>query len=71
MKIHVIADTDGNVVGTMLVKPPTPEGRSTAIFPVQEGHVLHRLEVPDEYGSLESDELHSRLKEHLGTAAST
>jgi hypothetical protein len=38
MKVHVVADTDGNVVGTMVVKPPTPEGHSTAIFPVEEGH---------------------------------
>jgi hypothetical protein len=70
MKVHVIADTDGNVVGTMLVKLPTPEGHSTAIFPVEEGHALHRLEVPDEYGSLPADELHSRLKEHLGESPS-
>jgi hypothetical protein len=52
------------------VKPPTPEGHSTAIFPVQQGHVLHRLEVPDEFGSLQPDELHRRLKEHLGSTAS-
>ena len=66
MKVHVVADTEGNVIGAMVVKPPTPEGHSTAIFPVQEGHALHRLDVPDEYRSLEADELHRRLKEHLG-----
>jgi hypothetical protein len=66
MKFHVVADSDGNVVGTMVVRPPTPEGHGTAIFPVQDGHALHRLEVPDEYGSLPADELHQRLKEHLG-----
>jgi hypothetical protein len=70
MKVHVIADSDGNVVGTMVVGPPTPEGHSTAIFPVEEGHALHRLEVPDEYGSLKADEFHARLKEHLGTTPS-
>ena len=67
MKVHVVADTEGNVIGTMVVKPPTPEGHSTVLFPVHEGHALHRLEVPDEYGSLQADELHRRLKEHLGT----
>ena len=70
MKVHVVADTGGNVVGTMVVKPPTPEGHSTAIFPVEEGHALHRLEVPDEYGSLQADEFHQRLKEHLGESPS-
>jgi hypothetical protein len=65
MKVHVVADAGGNVVGTMVVKPPTPEGHSTAIFPVEEGHVLHRLDVPNEYGSLQADEFHRRLKEHL------
>jgi hypothetical protein len=71
VKVHVIADADGNVVGTMVVKPPTPEGHTTAIFPVEEGHALHRLEVPDEYGSLRADEFHLRLKERLGTTGST
>ena len=70
MKVHVVADSDGNVVGTMVVRPPTSEGHSTTIFPVEAGHALHRLEVPDEYGSLHADEFHSRLKEHLGTKPS-
>jgi hypothetical protein len=71
MKFHVVADADGTVMGAMVVRPPTPEGHSTAIFPVEEGHTLHRLEVPDEYGSLQADELHQRLKEHVGRSLST
>jgi hypothetical protein len=70
MKVHVVADADGNVVGTMMVRPPTPEGHSTAIFPAEEGHVLHRLDVPDAYGSLQADEFHQRLQEHLGGSPS-
>jgi hypothetical protein len=70
LKIHVVADAEGNVVGTMVVRPPTSEGYSTVIFPAEEGHVLHRLEVPDELGSLEAGELHRRLNEHLGATPS-
>lgn len=70
MKVHVVADIDRNVVGTMVVQPPTPEGHSTAIFPVEDGHALHKLDVPDAYGSLQADELHRRLNEHLGTTPS-
>ena len=71
MKVHVVADADGNVIGTMVVRPPYTEGHGTAIFPVENRHALRRIEVPDEYGSLASDELHSRLKAHLGGSPST
>jgi hypothetical protein len=71
MKVHVVADADGNVVGTMVVEPPTPEGHSTAIFPIEEGHKLHRVDVPDQYGSLQADDLHQRLKEHLAGSPSS
>ena len=67
MRMDVIADGDGNVIGTLAASGVTPEGPVCAIFPAQENHSLHHLEVPDDFGSLSADELHVRLRAHLET----
>jgi hypothetical protein len=69
MKIHVVADGDHNVVGTMVVRPASAEGYRSTIFPVHEDHSLHRLEVSDEFADLPPQELHLRLKEHLDSSS--
>lgn len=71
MKFDVIADGDGNVVGTMVVAPPTAEGHRAVIFPAHVEHRLHSVEVGDDFADLSADELHNRLKEHLGKASSS
>ncbi len=72
MKVHVVADADGNVVGTMVVEPAhAGRAQHSHLFPLRKAHKLHRVEVPDEYGSLQADELHQRLKEHLGGSTSS
>lgn len=70
MRIDVIADAEGNVVGTMVVRPGTPEGHISAIFPAIEEHSLHHLEVSDDFASLPADELHIRLRAHLAGPSS-
>jgi hypothetical protein len=67
VRIDVVADGDSNVIGTMVVGDSTDGGPVCAIFPAEETHFLHHLEVPDEFGSLSADELHTRLQAHLAT----
>jgi len=55
----------------MVVGPPTAEGHRSAIFPANEQHTLHHVEVDDDFADLAADELHSRLKDHLGRAPSS
>lgn len=54
----------------MVVRPGTPEGHISAIFPAIEEHSLHHLEVSDDFASLPADELHIRLRAHLAGPSS-
>lgn len=67
MRYDVIVDSAGKVVGSMRVDGPTPDGVSAGIAPAHESHVLHQVEVTDDFASLAPDELHRRLEEHVAT----
>jgi hypothetical protein len=66
MKITVIADKKGQVVGTY--RHPAQVAKDQPTFQIHgaPGHTVHELDLPDEYEKVSSaEELHRRLKEHL------
>jgi hypothetical protein len=60
MKITVILQQDGNVVGTAR-HSDTAADVHTALRP-RPGHTLHEIDVSDDYKSLTADELHERIR---------
>jgi hypothetical protein len=66
MKMMVVTDKSGKVVATY--RPPKKPGKDDPVF---QFHALpdqsvHELELPAEYGKIESaEELHRRISEHL------
>jgi hypothetical protein len=70
MKITVIADKNGHVVGTY--RKPAEVRRGHPTFQIHGGpdHTVHELDLPDEYEKVASaEELHKRLREHLSKAS--
>ena len=66
MKITVIADKNGHILGTYRHPTQVPEGYPT--FHIHGGaeHVVHELDLPPELENIASaEELHQRLNEHL------
>ena len=69
MRITVIADKDGHVVGTYRKPAHVEKGHPTFHIHGGPGHTVHELDVSDEYEKVGSAaELHKRLREHLTTA---
>jgi hypothetical protein len=66
MKVHVITDDKGNVVGTVQAIAGS-HGDSPVAKPMPlAGQKVHELDLPKELeGSRNADELHRKLKEHL------
>ena len=65
MKVHVIVDGRGNIMGAMAKSDPSPEGDTTVIRPAQEDHRLHELEVSEDVLQLPIEEFHEHLRGHL------
>ena len=66
MKITVIVDQSGHVVGTYRQPAQVPEGYPTFQIHGGPGHTVHELDLPAEYENVASaDELHRRLGEYL------
>jgi hypothetical protein len=66
MKIEVVTDKSGKVVGTY--QPPEHPGKDDPVFHIGAGpdQVLHQVDVPSEFSKIESaEELHRRLGEYL------
>ena len=70
MKMTVIADKDGNILGTY--RQPTQVPKGYPIFQIHGGpdHSVHELDLPKEFEQITSaDELHRRLGDHLKRTA--
>ena len=66
MKIHVITDDKGNIVGTVHGIPGSHGDLPTAQPLPVPGQKVHEVELPKEMEGLRNaPELHKRLKEHL------
>ena len=66
MKITVITDEQGNIVGTAGA-PTTSKPEAGTGGPVAgPGQSVREVEVPNEFQRLDAAELHRRLADHLG-----
>jgi hypothetical protein len=66
MKITVVTDNSGHVVGTYQQPAQVPEGYPTFQIHGGPGQTVHELDLPAEYENIASaDELHRRLGEYL------
>jgi hypothetical protein len=66
MKITVIADKDGHVVGTYRHPAQVHQDAPTLRIHGGPGHSVHELDLPAELeNEASADELHRRLGEHL------
>ena len=66
MKMTVIADKDGTVLGTYRQPKHVPKGHP--VFKIHGGpdHSVHEFDLPKEFEHVTSaDELHRRLGDHL------
>ncbi|MGH3638510.1 MAG: hypothetical protein ACRDUX_05715 [Mycobacterium sp.] len=66
MKLQVVTDNSGNVVGTY--EPPEHPGKDDPVFHIGAGpdQVVREVDVPSEFSKIESaQELHRRLGEYL------
>jgi hypothetical protein len=71
MKMTVIADKSGNILGTYRQPAQVPKGHP--IFKIHGGpdHTVHELDLPAEFERITSAEaLHQRLSDHLKKPAS-
>ena len=63
MKIQILADTHGNVLGTL--RDPNTPGVQFKFRP-RDGHKVHHIELPKELEEVtDAEELHKRLRKHL------
>ena len=69
MRVHVITDASGDVVGTLRVDVPAGPGAPgpTRLHPA-EGQQVHEIEIPDEFEfeSMSVDEFHKEVKQLVG-----
>jgi hypothetical protein len=69
MKITVVVDKNGNVVGTYRQTEHPREGWPILQIRGAPGQTVHELDLPAEYENIASaDELHRRIGEHLKKA---
>lgn len=68
MRLHVVLDSEGNILGTAQVGIARLEdGTQLEIGMVPEpGQTIHEVEVPDELRELSPIEVHQRVAENLG-----
>lgn len=66
MKITVVVDNNGHVLGTYSQPAQVPEGYPTFQIHGGPGDTVYELDLPAEYENIASaDELHRRLGEYL------
>ncbi len=66
MKITVIADNKGNILGTYRQPVKVPKGYPTFKIHGGSDHTVHELDLPAEFEKIASaDELHRRISDHL------
>ena len=66
MKMMVVTDKSGKVVATY--RPPEKPAKEDPVFQfhARPGQAVHELDLPAEYGKIESaEELHQRIAEHI------
>jgi hypothetical protein len=66
MKMMVVTDKSGKVVATY--RPPAKPAKEDPAFQFRAlpGQSVHELDLPAEYGKIESaEELHQRIAEHI------
>lgn len=64
MKLTVIFDDDGNVLGTATTQRPEGESPPDEVGVLQEsGQFIRELDVPDQLAKASAHELHERLKQ--------
>lgn len=72
MKITVVTDKNGHVLGTYRHPAKIPEGYPDFQIHGAPEHTVHELELPAELEKVaDAGELHRRLGEHLKQMAST
>jgi hypothetical protein len=70
MKITVIADKKGQVVGTYRHPAHVAKDQPTLQIHGAADHTVHELDLPSEFEKVSSaEELHRRLAEHLKNAS--
>jgi hypothetical protein len=70
MRITVIADKNGHVIGTYRKPAQVRKGDPTFVIHGAPDHSVHELDLPDEFEKIGSaEELHKRLREHLTKAS--
>jgi hypothetical protein len=70
MKITVIADKNGHILGTYRQPAQVPKGYPTFQIHGAPDHTVHELDLPADLEKIASaEELHRRLSEHLKKSA--
>jgi hypothetical protein len=70
MKMTVIADKSGHILGTYRKPAQVPKGYPTFQIHGAPDHTVHELDLPAEFEKIVSaKELHQRLSEHLKSAS--
>jgi len=69
MKVDVIVDQKGNVMGALVKGMKTKDGDDVAVRPAHPEHRLHEIDLPDDAGHLSADEFHTHIKRHLSKVA--
>jgi len=65
MKVHVIIDRQGNVMGALAEGEPSPDAEEVAIRPAHEDHELIELELSDDALQMPAEDFDRHLKEHV------
>ncbi len=66
MKVHVIVDGHGNIMGALAKGRRTQDAEEVVIRPALADHRLHELEVSDDAFRLSPEEFEKHLKGHMG-----
>ena len=66
MKVQVIVDGRGNIIGALAKGARSEDAEELAIRPAEKGHRLTEVDVPEEVMRLSADEFHKHLKSRLG-----
>jgi hypothetical protein len=65
MKLHVVVDGQGNVMGAVAKGVRSAEGEEVVIRPAHDDHRLHEVEVSENSLKLPAEEFHKYLKGRL------
>ena len=66
MKLHVITNAQGKVLGTSKSGPSQPGAPALGRFIPADGQKVHDIEVPDELSNIkDAGELHKAVEKHI------